>query len=262
MTRGYQMEFSRIRPGGVLNVESRIRKAETTLAVLREHLGSTGRLCLLDIGCSSGVITNHLSTHFRFAVGIDIDESALRRAARDRTKPNLEFMLGDSTHTAFRDGSFDVVVCTQVYEHVPDADQAMSEIFRVLKPGGVCYFAAGNRLILMEPHYRLPFLSVIPRPAANLYMRISKKGDKYYERFRTYWGLKRLVRRFDLTDYTVKIVNAPGRYHATDMLKENSLKQALSRTLLKFMYWLSPGYIWILRKPLTCGDSHSSSTPQ
>jgi 2-polyprenyl-3-methyl-5-hydroxy-6-metoxy-1,4-benzoquinol methylase len=238
-------------------VEFRTRKAKTILAVLEDVLGATQHMTLLDLGCSTGIISAYLSEHVYRVIGIDIDEPGLRYAARKWTKPNLQFMQGDSTDAALRDDAFDVVVCAQVYEHVPNAEQTMAEIFRVLKPGGICYFAAGNRLVLMEPHYGLPFLSVLPRSAANLYMRTAKKGDRYYERFLTYWGLRRLVRGFELTDYTARIISAPRRYHTTYMVKANSLKQVISRAVVTFMYWLSPGYIWILRKPLTRGNSYS-----
>ena len=51
------------------------------------------------------------------------------------------------------------VVCNHVYEHVPDAAALMRDVHRVLRSDGVCYFAAGHTLQLIEPHYRVPFLS-------------------------------------------------------------------------------------------------------
>ena len=94
-----------------------------------------------------------------------------------------------------------MVVCAHVYEHVPDARRLMAEIWRLLRPGGVCYFAAGNRLSIMEPHYRLPFLSWLPPSAADRYLRVTGKGNSYYERHATLWGLKRLTRDFTVIDY-------------------------------------------------------------
>lgn len=49
-------------------------------------------------------------------------------------------VMQDVTNIAFPDRHFDLIISSDVLEHVPDADKAFSEIFRVLKPGGVCAF--------------------------------------------------------------------------------------------------------------------------
>jgi SAM-dependent methyltransferase len=81
--------------------------------------------------------------------------------------------VADALHLPFADDSLDVVICSHVYEHVPEPVQMFREIHRVLCMGGVCYFSAGNRLMWNEPHYNLPLLSVLPRPLAHLYIRLA-----------------------------------------------------------------------------------------
>jgi ubiquinone/menaquinone biosynthesis C-methylase UbiE len=127
----------------------------------------------------------------------------------------------------------------------------MSEIYRVLKPEGVCFFAAGNRIVLIEPHYHLPFLSVFPKWIAHKYVKIFKKANFYYENLLTYWGLKKLVSKFKIDDYTKKIIKNPENYFATEMVKENSIPQFMYLIALKLAYWLSPTFIWVLRKKQT-----------
>ena len=56
----------------------------------------------------------------------------------------------------------------------------MDEIHRMLKPGGVCYFSAGNRITLIEAHHKLPLLSVIPKKLAHYYLRIFTEHN-YFE---------------------------------------------------------------------------------
>jgi SAM-dependent methyltransferase len=124
----------------------------------------------------------------------------------------------------------------------------MNEIHRVLKPGGVCYFAAGNRLQLIEPHHNLPFLSIIPRKMAHSYVRLAKKGDSYFEKHLSYWGLKKLVHRFDCIDYTRKIIEEPEKFHTDYMIPEGSVKQRVAKNMIKYAPWVSPGYIWLLKK--------------
>jgi len=153
-------------------------------------------------------------------------------------------------NTGFDDNSFDAVTCTHVYEHVPDSEQLVKEIYRVLKPGGFCYFSAGNRFVLMEPHYRLPLLSVIPKKLAHYYIRWTGKADFYYENHRSLWGLRRLIRDFELHDYTLEVIRDPVKYHATEMVRPGTLKQLVALSVLKAMYGICPTYIWILRKHL------------
>jgi SAM-dependent methyltransferase len=149
----------------------------------------------------------------------------------------------------FLDKKFDIVICAHVYEHVPDAKKLLEEIFRVLKPGGVCYFAAGNRLMWNEPHYNLPLLSVLPRPLAHLYIRLAGKANYYHEKHLSYWGLRSLVKDYNCQDYTVRIVKDPAKFHIDYMLVPGSLKAKIARIILSNFYWLSPGYIWLLSKP-------------
>jgi 2-polyprenyl-3-methyl-5-hydroxy-6-metoxy-1,4-benzoquinol methylase len=185
-----QHNFSKILPGLMHNLQGRQRQARTIVAVLQSYCQSDlSELSLLDVGCSTGIIADYLADFFGSVTAIDIDGPAINYAKSRFQKPNLQFLPGDLSGLSIRDGSTDVVVCAHVYEHVPDAVALFREIHRVLKPGGVCYFAAGNRLQVMEPQYRLPFLSVIPKSLGHVYMRVSGKGHFYYENHLSYWGL-------------------------------------------------------------------------
>ncbi|GAG97190.1 unnamed protein product [marine sediment metagenome] len=175
MTRDYQLNYSSLEPS-VFNNEQRERKARTVLKVCQDFLQSEdlSHLSLLDVGSSSGIIDNYLADFFRDVSGIDIDEPAMAHAKATFQKTNLSFDHGDAMQLKQADDSVDVVLCSHVYEHVPDARQLFSEIFRALKPGGFCYFSGNNRVMIMEPHHRLPFLSLLPRPLANGYMRLGR----------------------------------------------------------------------------------------
>ena len=248
MSRGYQYDFAKNSPY-VYDTENRERKAKTMVAVLGDYLPnplSTYRL--LNVGGSAGAIDNYLANHFAGVVGTDIDDDAIEHARREFRKDNLEFRIADALKLPFENGSFDVVVCSHVYEHVPDPDQMFAEIHRVLSPGGVCYFSAGNRLMWNEPHYDLPLLSVIPRPLAHVYIRLAGKADYYHEKHLTYWGLKKLVRQFRRRDYTVRLIAESQQFHTAYMLPPGSLKTRVATLLSRFAYWACPGYIWVLEK--------------
>jgi len=249
MERGYQYNLSRIHHDKLYDREGREKKAMTMVAVLKDFfLDDLGGLSVLDVGSSTGIVDNFLSGFFGSVTGIDIDEEAVEFATRTFPKKNLTFKKGDALHLDFRDQTFDVVICTHVYEHVPDAARLISEVHRVLKPGGVCYFAAGNRLNIYEAHYQLPFLSVIPRPLAHLYIRLMGKGKFYYEKHLSYWGLIKLTRDFKIIDYTKKIIDDPKTFHADYMVRHGTLKGAIAKVVANYAFWLCPSYIWLLCK--------------
>lgn len=252
MERGYQYGFSD-KGTAMFDRGARQRKAETMVRVLSEFLDEDiSTLSVLNVGGSAGIIDEYLSRYFGRVIGIDIDEEAILYAKNCFKKENLAFEVGDAMNMTFESNSFDVAVCSQVYEHVENPETLMDEIFRILKPGGVVYFAAGNRLMLNEPHYNLPLLSVVPRPLSHLYMKLSGKGDFYYEKHLSYWGLKHLVRRFEITDFTKPILCSPARYKTEYMIKPGSRKHKIASFLVKYAIWLVPGYIWVLKKPNNC----------
>lgn len=255
----YQHNFSRLLEG-MYDVPARTRKGAKVTAVLadffRQRAVDPGSLSLLDIGCSTGIMTAEYTRHFGLVVGSDIDTDAVHHAGTHYAGTGTRFLIADSMRLPFSDASFDVVTCTHIYEHVPDAARLVAEIYRVLRPGGCCFFSAGNRLVWMEPHYRLPLLSVVPKWLAHPYLRAAGKGDHYYEKHLWYWGLRALVSRFDVVDYTIEIVRRPESFAATEMLRSGSLKQRLGLIALNLAYWACPTYIWILHKtgPLPQAD--------
>ena len=247
----YQLGFSEHFAEFLFDQERQARKAAKTLSVLEDFYGGPGslsKLTLLDVGCSAGLMTKVYSERFLRTVGIDIDAPAVEYAAANFSSEKLEFVVADAMNTGFSSGSFDVVTCTHIYEHVPDSSKLMNEIHRVLKKGGICHFTAQNRMSVMEPHYGLPLLSVLPKFMAHWYLRILGKGKLYYENHLTLGGLRRLVAEFECHDYTAEIIRDPAQYHATELLTPGSLKQKIALGVTQTLYFLCPTYVWILKK--------------
>ncbi len=249
MERGYQYNFS-AQDLTVHDVEGRTRKAMTMVAVLTDKLGSDlSTYKALDVGGSTGIIDNYLADYFASVTCIDIDETAIKGAKEKFIKDNLHFQLGDAINLKFPDFSFDIVICSHIYEHVPSAEKLMQEIFRVLKPGGICFFAAANRFMLMEPHYRLPLLSAIPRFLSHTYLKVFRGIPYYHELLYSPWALKELVQAFEVEDYTSKTIYQAYKFKTDYMVRPGSLKEIIAKLIVSYFYFLCPSYIWLLTKP-------------
>ena len=264
----YQERFSETHGAEMYDAASRELKAAKVIAILEDALGDLRTLSLLDLGCSNGLMTRFYGGRFKSVIGIDFDQPGIDYAIANNTSPNIEYRVGDAMATGLPSASVEVVTCTHVYEHVPDAMRMMDEIHRVLRAGGACLFIAGNRLTLIEADNHLPLLSLLPRPLAHRYVRLMRKGDRYYERTRTIWGLRRLAARFELHDYTSRVVEDPVRFQATDVVTPGTFSQRAALLALKTAYWLAPTYIWLLRKkgqeepgPTVAPTTNSSGGP-
>jgi len=113
---------------------------------------------VLDVGCGTGIYTARLAANeaIRF-VGIDVAPAALRVAAQ-RTGDNVRVLAADANDLPFPDGCFDAVVGNAVLHHL-SLEPSLSELVRVLKPGGRLCFAEPNLLnpqVMAERN--IPFL--------------------------------------------------------------------------------------------------------
>ena len=116
------------------------RTAGEAAAFLLPHLRPDMRL--LDVGCGPGSITRGLAEGLPAGqvVGLDLSRETLESARRDtaaRGLQNLRYEEGSVYELAFSDGSFDVAYAHQVLQHLRERGLALSEMLRVVKPGGV-----------------------------------------------------------------------------------------------------------------------------
>lgn len=247
MKSDYQSNYASKRPQ-MYDIRSRIQKAKRILKTLETHLGKEKLkdLDCLDIGASTGIIDDELSKSFRKMVGADIDKIAIEFAKLNFKRKNLKFSVADAMNLSFANDSFDIVICTHVYEHVPDTKRLFKEIVRVLKKGGICYLAAQNKLFPWEPHYDLPFLSWLPKKAADYYVKVVRGKEEYYEHPMSYWELKRVLNKFKVYEYTGKILRNPKKFGYDDVFYKYLLP--IIYCLSPLAKFLSPTFFWILEK--------------
>jgi len=241
----YQKGFYEAHPS-IQKLERRFRKAEKVRYVLRQYPAAFDlkRAICVDIGCSSGVITNHISDLFRLVVGLEYDFYALKQ--HGPLGDNVQLIHGDAMRLPVADQSVDFILCLQVYEHVPDAEILVCEMDRVLKPGGVIFFSGPNKGFPIELHYHLPFLHWLPRKWASALLKILGRGDHFYERIYSRNELMHLFQRFEILDISVDILQQGQQFAG---LRGPVLwLTKLPASFLNLFRGIFPNYNWLLYK--------------
>jgi demethylmenaquinone methyltransferase/2-methoxy-6-polyprenyl-1,4-benzoquinol methylase len=107
--------------------------------------GSRSRV--LDLACGTGDIALAIAGRGASVVGLDITHRMVQiaRAKASRTQATARFVTGDMMALPFRDAEFDVVTTGYGIRNVPEIAQAIAEMRRVLKPGGVLLSLDFNR---------------------------------------------------------------------------------------------------------------------
>jgi len=110
-------------------------------------MDKTKEKIVLDFGCGEGYGTKMLASEAKHIIAIDISSETIKAAKEKYQSENITFQLiepvGDSP-LPFADDSFDVVLSFQVIEHIIDDRLYLSEIKRVLRPGGTFLVATPN----------------------------------------------------------------------------------------------------------------------
>ncbi|MFQ5746461.1 MAG: methyltransferase domain-containing protein [Gemmatimonadota bacterium] len=174
---------------------SRRGKARVIAHLCASELRAARRIA--DLGAGTGLIKRELEkVAGRRILGFDIDPAFFveRRG----------MVLADVRRLPLRGGDFDLLIVNHLYEHVPDPGALFREVARVLAPGGRAYVTAGSRLAIVEPHFRLPFLSWLPTGLADRYVRATGRGGSYEGiRFLSYRPLTRLIRASGLSIHDI-----------------------------------------------------------
>ncbi len=117
---------------------------QSTANSLTEILEIDSSHKVLEIGCGVGRIGKFLSSRCKEWIGCDISSEMIKHAKRNLSDcPNVSlFELKNSTLEMFGNETLDRVYCTAVFMHLDEWDRFkyVEEAYRVLKPGGSCYF--------------------------------------------------------------------------------------------------------------------------
>lgn len=125
----------------------------------------TDNIKVLDFGCGAGEIVQELRNQEIESYGCDVfyDGGSLLNIVNSNFMEENIIKVMDNGIIPFEDNSFDFVTNKFVMEHVEDLDKALSEINRVMKPGGTVFSVFPDKGVLYEGHCGLPFLHWFPK---------------------------------------------------------------------------------------------------
>lgn len=106
-------------------------------------------LKVLDVGCGGGILADSMARQGAKVTGIDLSAKALRVAqlhALEAQTPNINYReISAEAMAEEQPGSFDVVTCMEMLEHVPDPASVVRACAELVRPGGWVFFSTLNR---------------------------------------------------------------------------------------------------------------------
>lgn len=103
---------------------------------------------ILEVGCGSGRDIVLIAQKGATCIGVDSSINMVKETQKELKNRNINGVtinLGDATQLMFPDEVFDKILCSEVIEHIPDYEKAISEMARVLKPSGCLVLSTPNR---------------------------------------------------------------------------------------------------------------------
>jgi SAM-dependent methyltransferase len=168
-------------PAGKLRWARRVK-------MLSNHLRSG--MGVLELGCGTGYFTRELARSGADIVAIDVSPELLEIAEADCPAENVRYEAQNACALTYPNDVFDSVVGSSVLHHL-EINEALREIYRVLKPGGTIYFT--------EPNMLNPQIAV----QKNVPWVKRKLGDSPDETAFFRWPLRRLLKQTGFRDVRI-----------------------------------------------------------
>ncbi|CRK55111.1 3-demethylubiquinol 3-O-methyltransferase [Alloactinosynnema sp. L-07] len=120
-------------------------------AAAREAFGrEPGQVTVLDIGCGGGLVSERMAALGYDVTGVDLSEGSIETARKHAAANGVtvNYVVGSAYELPAGDGTIDMVVISDVLEHLHDLPGAVAEIARVLRDGGIVVFDTINRTVI------------------------------------------------------------------------------------------------------------------
>lgn len=197
----YTSEFERTKL--VNNWIEKDKVAREVVTDFKKRVGDPRGKSMLDFGFGNGQYAAAFAEAGASVSGVEVNQVLVDLACESVHAQGLsvDLRLYDGVTLPFPNNSFDYAYSLSVLEHVSDLRSSLTEIARVLKPGGKFYLSIPNRFRPHEPHTGIWFLGYFPRNVARFVARRflgSNAVDELNLHFLTYFSIVRAIRGLSL----------------------------------------------------------------
>ena len=205
-------------------------KKTLELRLKKPFAGST----MLDIGCWSGRLSLPLARKAKSLLGVDI-----RRSPEFKGK-NVRFIKSNAFDFLLKcKEKFDIIICSEVIEHIVDQRAFLREIRKCLTDDGLVYLTTNNKYWWKEGHYGLPFLTYLPKFIQKRYIHLFHKERTCGYDVTELFSHRRLKKLFKECGFSAEFVVPEGL----------RFPYSIIRYIMKGPMWnFSVGFMAIARK--------------
>ena len=146
------------------------------LRFIQQHIDLHDKKAV-DVGCGGGILTEGLAMQGADALGIDLSDDLIDIADLHSLESGVNARYQKISAEALAEqqpGSFDLVTCMEMLEHVPDPGSVIDACAKLVKPGGMVFFSTLNRV---------PKAYLLAIVAAEYLMKMVPKGTHEYKTF-------------------------------------------------------------------------------
>jgi len=222
-----------------------------------ERFAQEGKLKgpVLDLGCGDGFFAETVFGHLD--TGIDLDEGEVGRAVKRGAYDQA--LVVSATDMPFKNNSYNTVISNCVMEHIPDIDAVLSEVKRVLKPGGRLITSVPSEKWDTDSIYQKMFNAVGLNQGAQWYNRVCNKVSKHYHvNDLEVW--KKRFKKAGLKLETAEYIVPMKSYHAFERWFVPAIPSKLFKALFKRWvigprFWAPGFYNWYFKDLLSKSDN-------
>lgn len=164
---------------------NQIEHSRERVKMLTGHFGPLAGKRVLDVGSQWASTCIALAEVGAIPTGIDVDPEYVEgsKIRLEEQGVTADLHQGFAENLPFADDAFDAVICLNIIEHVASHEGTISEMLRVLKPGGRFYLDGPNRFapthLKSDQHYQLPGVSWLPHWLGKFYIERVRKFPSY-----------------------------------------------------------------------------------
>jgi len=150
---------------------------------------------VLDLGAGLGGVSAEVARRGGKVIAIE-PGAGWRTVAAHRLGERGSVLGAVGEHLPIASDSIDLIVSLQVLEHVQNPKQVIKEAFRILKRGGYFFLSYENYLSFWEPHYRVRWFPLLPKPLGSAYLKALGRNPQFLNEAITYTTFPKMRHAF------------------------------------------------------------------